>query len=110
MSEVVKPHLGLITSIAESHTEFLGDIEGVFKEKTSMLKDIEKDGTFIIGYEFEDEDQYENVNLFSDLFEMPLCRDISIKKINLRAGSFSPFFYSHSHTYYTQQFRALHRT
>ena len=83
LSEVVKPHLGLITSIAESHTEFLGDIEGVFKEKTSMLKDIEKDGTFIIGYEFEDEDEYENVNLFSDLFEMPLCKDISIKKINL---------------------------
>ena len=81
LSQVVKPHLGLITSIAESHTEFLGDIEGVFKEKTSMLKNIEKDGTFIIGYEFEDEDEYEN--LFSDLFEMPLCKDISIKKINL---------------------------
>ena len=79
----MKPHLGLITSIAESHTEFLGDIEGVFKEKTSMLKNIEKDGTFIIGYEFEDEDEYEyyNVNLFSDLFEMPLCKDISIKKL-----------------------------
>ena len=79
LSQVVKPHLGLITSIAESHTEFLGDIEGVFKEKTSMLKNIEKDGTFIIGYEFEDEYDYENEDLFSVLSE----KDISIKKINL---------------------------
>ena len=79
LSQVVKPHLGLITSISESHTEFLGDIEGVFKEKTSMLKNIEKDGTFIIGYEFENEDEDKNENLFSDFSE----KDISIKKINL---------------------------
>ena len=79
LSQVVKPHLGLITSISESHTEFLGDIEGVFKEKTSMLKNIEKDGTFIIGYEFENEDEDKNGNLFSDFSE----KDISIKKINL---------------------------
>ena len=55
LSEVVKPHLGLITSISESHTEFLGDIKGVFKEKTSMLKFIQKGGAFIIGAEFEEE-------------------------------------------------------
>ena len=55
LSEVVKPHLGLITSISESHTEFLGDIKGVFNEKTSMLKFIQKGGAFIIGAEFEEE-------------------------------------------------------
>ena len=62
LSEIVKPHLGLITSISESHTEFLGDIKGVFDEKTSMLKFIQKSGAFIIGAEFEEEHPlYSNV-------------------------------------------------
>ena len=48
LSEIVKPHLGLITSISESHTEFLGDINGVRKEKLSMLKFIKDNGYFVI--------------------------------------------------------------
>ena len=54
LSEIVKPHLGLITSISESHTEFLGNLEGVFNEKTSMVKFIQKGGDLIIGTEFEE--------------------------------------------------------
>lgn len=54
LSEIVKPHLGLITSISESHTEFLGDLEGVFNEKTSMDKFIQKGGDLIVGTEFEE--------------------------------------------------------
>ena len=50
LSEIVKPHLGLITSISESHTEFLGDIKGVFKEKTSMLKFIQDNGILILSF------------------------------------------------------------
>ena len=47
LSEIVKPHLGLITSISESHTEFLGDLNGVRKEKLSMLKFIKDNGYFV---------------------------------------------------------------
>ena len=81
LSEVVKPHLGLITSISESHTEFLGDIKGVFKEKTSMLKFIQKGGAFIIGAEFEEEHPLYS-NLIS-LLKQSSYRNIFIDAPNL---------------------------
>ena len=81
LSEVVKPHLGLITSISESHTEFLGDIKGVFNEKTSMLKFIQKGGAFIIGAEFEEEHPLYS-NLIS-LLKQSSYRNIFIDAPNL---------------------------
>ena len=87
LSEVVKPHLGLITSISESHTEFLGDIKGVFNEKTSMFKFIQNGGAFIIGAEFEEEHPlYSNlISLLkqSRYDEDPNNRDIFVDAPNL---------------------------
>ena len=87
LSQVVKPHLGLITSISESHTEFLGDIKGVFNEKTSMFKFIQNGGAFIIGAEFEEEHPLYS-NLISLLKESrydedPNNRDIFVDAPNL---------------------------
>lgn len=87
LSQVVKPHLGLITSISESHTEFLGDIKGVFNEKTSMFKFIQNGGAFIIGAEFEEEHPlYSNlISLLkqSRYDEDPNNRDIFVDAPNL---------------------------
>ena len=87
LSQVVKPHLGLITSISESHTEFLGDIKGVFNEKTSIFKFIQNGGAFIIGAEFEEEHPlYSNlISLLkqSRYDEDPNNRDIFVDAPNL---------------------------
>ena len=55
LSEIVKPHLGTITSISESHTEFLDDLGGVFQEKTSMLEFIQKEGILVINCHYLDD-------------------------------------------------------
>ncbi len=86
LSEIVKPHLGLITSISESHTEFLGDIKGVFDEKTSMLKFIQKGGAFIIGAEFEEEHP-----LYSNLIS--LLKQSSYRNIFIDAPNLDRKFY-----------------
>ena len=38
LSSIVKPNVSVITNIGFSHLEFLGSIEGVFREKISILK------------------------------------------------------------------------
>ena len=64
LSEIVKPHLGLITSISESHTEFLGNLEGVFNEKTSMLKFIQNEGILVMNC--HDQMDFESKEFFFD--------------------------------------------
>lgn len=47
LSAIVRPTIGIITNISESHTAFLGSIEGVAEEKLSLLRFIDNGGTFI---------------------------------------------------------------
>lgn len=44
LSQMVRPHLGIITSIGESHLEFLGNTEGVAKEKSGLFDGLETEG------------------------------------------------------------------
>ncbi len=45
-----QPQYGFITNIGYAHTEFLIDLDGVFKEKTALYRGIEKreDGIFVV--------------------------------------------------------------
>tara|TARA_B100000965_G_scaffold344010_1_gene314018 strand:- start:4278 stop:5759 length:1482 start_codon:yes stop_codon:yes gene_type:complete len=63
LSQIVKPHIGLITSISKSHTKFLGDIYGVFNEKMSLVENIQECGTLILPFK----DHYE-INEFKEQF------------------------------------------
>ena len=38
LSNIIKPHIALITSVDASHLEKLDSVQGVFKEKTSLFK------------------------------------------------------------------------
>lgn len=38
LTRISKPDIGLITGIGPSHLEFLGNIDGVYKEKTALFK------------------------------------------------------------------------
>jgi UDP-N-acetylmuramoyl-tripeptide--D-alanyl-D-alanine ligase len=40
---LAKPDIGVITNIFPTHTEFLGDIDGVLKEKSKLVKAFSKD-------------------------------------------------------------------
>jgi len=48
LSRVAAPEVAVITNIGPCHLEGLGDIEGVFKAKTELLKYMDKDKTLII--------------------------------------------------------------
>jgi UDP-N-acetylmuramoyl-tripeptide--D-alanyl-D-alanine ligase len=45
---LAKPDVGVITNIFPTHTEFLGSIEGVLKEKSKLLKALPEDGTAVL--------------------------------------------------------------
>jgi UDP-N-acetylmuramoyl-tripeptide--D-alanyl-D-alanine ligase len=45
---LAKPDVGLITNIFPTHTEFLGNIEGVFREKSKLALNLTKDGYAVL--------------------------------------------------------------
>ena len=48
---LITPDIGAITNIYPTHTEFLGDIRGVFKEKSKLAKSLSVDSVFILNSE-----------------------------------------------------------
>lgn len=48
-----KPDVGVITNIYPTHTLFFGDIEGVFKEKSKLVRNLSKDDWAILNIENE---------------------------------------------------------
>ena len=48
LSKLVKPDIGIITNIGYSHLEKLLNLEGVFKVKSELIKNIRKGGTLIV--------------------------------------------------------------
>jgi UDP-N-acetylmuramoyl-tripeptide--D-alanyl-D-alanine ligase len=48
---LAKPDIGVITNIFPTHTEFLGDIDGVFEEKSKLVKSLSKDGFAVLNKE-----------------------------------------------------------
>ncbi|PIQ85836.1 MAG: UDP-N-acetylmuramoylalanyl-D-glutamyl-2, 6-diaminopimelate--D-alanyl-D-alanine ligase [Candidatus Omnitrophica bacterium CG11_big_fil_rev_8_21_14_0_20_43_6] len=40
LAKIARPNIGIITNIGPSHLEFLKDLKGVFKEKTSLLDNL----------------------------------------------------------------------
>lgn len=45
---LAKPDIGVITNIFPTHTEFLGSIEGVYKEKSKLVYRLGKEGTAVL--------------------------------------------------------------
>ena len=48
LSSVLKPNIGLITNIGNSHLEKLKNIDGVLKVKSELISNIKKDGYLIV--------------------------------------------------------------
>ena len=50
---LAKPDVGVITNISITHTLFFGNIEGVFKEKSKLVKSLSKDNWAVLNTEDE---------------------------------------------------------
>ena len=48
LSRLARPHIGVITSIAEEHTEMLTDLSGVIKAETELIATLPDDGLAIV--------------------------------------------------------------
>ena len=48
LSKILKPNVGLITNIGNSHLESLKNINGVFKVKSEIVKNIKKNGFLVV--------------------------------------------------------------
>ena len=48
LSKILQPNVGLITSIGNSHLESLKNIDGVFKVKSEIVKNIKKNGFLVV--------------------------------------------------------------
>jgi UDP-N-acetylmuramoyl-tripeptide--D-alanyl-D-alanine ligase len=48
LSKILRPNVGLITNIGNSHLESLKNIDGVFKVKSEIVKNIKKNGFLVV--------------------------------------------------------------
>jgi UDP-N-acetylmuramoyl-tripeptide--D-alanyl-D-alanine ligase len=51
LAELVEPDTGIITGVAEGHLEGFGTVEGVLREKTSLLARLPRDGMAVVADE-----------------------------------------------------------
>jgi UDP-N-acetylmuramoyl-tripeptide--D-alanyl-D-alanine ligase len=51
LAEMVEPDIGVVTSIGEGHLEGLGSVEGVLREKTTLLSRIRQGGLALVADE-----------------------------------------------------------
>jgi UDP-N-acetylmuramoyl-tripeptide--D-alanyl-D-alanine ligase len=48
---LVKPATAIITRISYAHSEFLGDVENIYKEKSKLVRSLPKDGFVILNWD-----------------------------------------------------------
>jgi len=48
---IVRPDIGVITNISHSHTEYFGTLDQIKKEKTKLIKNLNKNGIAILNFD-----------------------------------------------------------
>lgn len=48
---IVKPDIGVLTNVSQSHLEYFGSLEKIKKEKAKLLKNLNKDGLAILNFD-----------------------------------------------------------
>ena len=48
LSEIVKPHIAIITNISEAHIQNFKNLKGIAKAKAEIIKNVKKNGTIIL--------------------------------------------------------------
>ena len=58
LSQIANPDIAVITNIYPAHLEGLGSIEGVIKEKASIIDGLKEDGILLVNNRFDDLKKY----------------------------------------------------
>ncbi|MFA5358390.1 MAG: UDP-N-acetylmuramoyl-tripeptide--D-alanyl-D-alanine ligase [Patescibacteria group bacterium] len=53
LTDFVKCYVGVVTGVAPVHIEFFGDLENIAKEKSVMVKSLDKNGIAVLNYDDE---------------------------------------------------------
>ncbi|MBW1950104.1 MAG: UDP-N-acetylmuramoyl-tripeptide--D-alanyl-D-alanine ligase [Deltaproteobacteria bacterium] len=48
LTRIARPHVGLITNVAKAHLEGVGDLEGVARAKTELIREMPADGRVVL--------------------------------------------------------------
>ena len=64
LSHMIKPHVGVITNIAEAHIENFKSLKDIAKEKAEIIKNINKNGTLVLN---RDDKFYKYINSLAKL-------------------------------------------
>jgi UDP-N-acetylmuramoyl-tripeptide--D-alanyl-D-alanine ligase len=48
---IVKPDIGVLTNVSQSHLEYFGSLEKIKKEKAKLIKNLNKDGLAILNFD-----------------------------------------------------------
>ncbi|HIF38210.1 MAG TPA: UDP-N-acetylmuramoyl-tripeptide--D-alanyl-D-alanine ligase [Gemmatimonadetes bacterium] len=49
LTQIAEPHIGVVTTVSESHTEKLGSLDGVMKEKMELFRGLSAGATALVG-------------------------------------------------------------
>lgn len=61
LANIIKPDIAIITNIGPTHIEFLGNVEGVAKEKSALFKHLKAEGKAIFNIETRCVDTIKNI-------------------------------------------------
>jgi len=53
LMSIVRPHIGIVTSVSHSHLEHFGSVENIKKEKQILISNVTKNGLAILNYDNE---------------------------------------------------------
>lgn len=81
LSWVVQPTTGIITNIGPSHFEFFKSLQGVFRAKIELIKNLAKQGTLIINRDDQFLSQLKGTDLRTITFGMNRSADFSGKTL-----------------------------
>jgi UDP-N-acetylmuramoyl-tripeptide--D-alanyl-D-alanine ligase len=104
LSSFLKPHIGVITNIGNSHLANLKNINGVFKVKSEIVNNIKKDGCLVIPSENgKHESQWKKMRNDISIITFGLDKDADFRASNIKYKTNSSAFTILSDKYCVEQ-------
>ena len=104
LSSFLKPHIGVITNIGNSHLANLKNINGVFKVKSEIVNNIKKDGCLVIPSENgKHKSQWKKMRNDISIITFGLNKDADFRASNIKYKTNSSAFTILSDKYCVEQ-------
>ena len=89
---LVRPNTAIVTRIAPQHTEFLGGIEGIFAEKSKLVKQLSSKGTAILNWDDPNVRKMAELTKAEVVFYGTNAKNCHIWASNIRIENFKTVF------------------